>query len=94
LRLHIRWLFGIWIDNHGTGIMHSEGTYDVKTNTLTETGVASSPLGEMKMKMVSHYMDQDKFLLTMYAVAPEGEQKIMEITYTRAESKGASKQKP
>jgi hypothetical protein len=85
---------GIWIDNHGTGIMHSEGTYDVKTNTLTEIAVSNSPLGEMKMKMVSKYLDQDKFLLTMYSVTPAGEQKQMEISYTRAESSGKAKPKP
>lgn len=75
---------GSWIDNMGTGIMHSEGTYDAKTHTLTETGSSSSPMGTMKMRMITKYVDNDKFLFTMYMTIPDaGEQKAMEITYTR-----------
>lgn len=74
---------GAWIDDMGTGIMTTSGTYDVKTQTFTETGESSSPAGTMKFKMVSKYLTKDKFTFTMYMIA-EGEQKMMEITYTRA----------
>ncbi len=75
---------GSWVDNMGTGILNSEGTYDAKTHTLTETGSSSSPMGTMKMRMVTKYVDDDKFLFTMFMTLPDaGEQKAMEITYTR-----------
>ena len=76
---------GIWIDDMGTGIMHSEGTYDAKTHTMTEIAVGSSPVGDMKYKNVSRYLSDDEFTFTMYMVTPEGERKLMDITYTRAE---------
>ena len=84
---------GIWVDNMGTGIMSVEGTYDAKKQTLTEIGTSSSPTGTMKMRMTSHYIDKDKFLFTMYLTIPNGERKLMEITYTRAKSKKTKKAK-
>jgi hypothetical protein len=78
---------GTWMDNFGTGILHTTGTYDEKTKTMTETGETSSPLGPMKMKMVTQDVSDDKFVFTMYMVLPDGtEQKNMEITYTRKKS--------
>jgi hypothetical protein len=75
---------GTWIDTMSTGIMRTEGEYDEKTHTFTETGVASTPEGEAKMKMVSKYVDNDKFIFTMYEIQPDGtERKSLEITYTR-----------
>lgn len=85
---------GAWIDNHGTGIMHTEGTYDPKTHTMTETGSSMTPLGEMKMKMTSKYRDPNNFVFTMYALQGDDEQKVMEIEYTRAEPKEGRKKTP
>lgn len=76
---------GIWIDDMGTGIMHSEGTYDVKTHTMTEIAVSSSPTGEMKFKNVTRYLSNDEFIFTMYMMTPDGERKMMDITYKRVE---------
>ncbi|MEM6470584.1 MAG: DUF1579 domain-containing protein [Planctomycetota bacterium] len=76
---------GTWIDNFGSGMMRSVGTYDEKTDTLTENSTGSSPMGEMKMKMVTKYKSKDKFQLTMYTTNPDGsETKTMQIDYTRA----------
>jgi hypothetical protein len=76
---------GIWIDNMGTGIMHMTGSYDEKTHTMTELGESIMPTGPMKMKMVTRPVDDNKFVFTMYTLGPDGgEQKMMEITYTRA----------
>lgn len=82
---------GTWKDSMNTGIMHVEGTYDVKSHTLTETGVMSTPAGEMKTKNTTKYIDNNNFVFTMYMVTPEGEQKVFSINYTRA--KGDSKPK-
>lgn len=75
---------GIWIDNASTGIMHTTGSYDEKTHVMTETGEAVMPTGPMKMKMVTRPVDDKKFVFTMSLLTPDdGEQKMMEITYTR-----------
>ncbi len=74
---------GAWIDSMGTGIIRFEGTYDVKTNTLTETGVGSGPFGEMKWKTTTQYKSADEFLFTMFMLQGEKEMKMMEIVYSR-----------
>jgi hypothetical protein len=75
---------GTWIDNFGTGIMHTEGTYDPATHMMTETGKASCPTGPMSMKMVTVYKSNDEFEFTMYMIMPDGtEQRQMQIQYTR-----------
>lgn len=82
-----------WIDSMGTGIMLSEGSYDPKTHALTEVGTSSSPIGDMKMKMVSKYEDRDHFSMTMYMITDKGEQKSMVVKYTRDKSKGKKRKK-
>jgi hypothetical protein len=75
---------GTWVDNMGTGIMVTEGTYDEKTGEMTETGVSSSPAGDMKMRMVSKQVNDNEMHFTMYMAFPGGEeQKHMEIVYKR-----------
>lgn len=77
-----------WLDNMGTGIMNSEGTYDESTKTLTMLGSSATPMGEMKMKMENKKESKDKCVFTMYMVMPGEsgtmqEMKAMEIVYTR-----------
>lgn len=79
---------GTWLDNMGTGIMHSEGTYDESTKTLTMHGSSATPMGEMKMKMENKCVSKDKSIFTMYMVMPgesgeTQEMKAMQIVYTR-----------
>jgi hypothetical protein len=75
---------GAWVDTMGTGIMNTEGEYDEKKHELTETGVSSGPSGEEKFKMVSRYLDDNKFVFEMYMVDAQGQAaKMMEMTYTR-----------
>ena len=76
---------GIWIDNFGTGIMHSEGEFDEETKTMTEIAEGTTPLGKMRMKLVGKYNDDDKFIVTMYMLLPDDKEQLqMEFTYTRA----------
>ena len=82
---------GTWKDSLNTGIMHMEGTYDVKTHTLTEAGEMSTPQGIMKTKNTTKYVDKDHFVFTMYMVTPEGEQKAFSIAYSRAKGKAKPK---
>lgn len=75
---------GIWVDNAGTGIMHTVGTYNEKSKTMMEVGHSSSPLGEMKMRMITKTISDDEFVFTMYMQMPGAEEmKGLEIKYTR-----------
>lgn len=75
---------GAWIDNMGTGIMHTKGEWDQAAKTMTEIGKFVSPMGPMQMKLVSKVVDDNKFTFTMYWLLPDGaENKMMEIVYTR-----------
>jgi hypothetical protein len=82
----------VWIDSMGTGIMTMEGEYDEKKHELVETGVSIGPQGEEKFKLVSRYLDENKFEFSMYMVQPDGaESKVMDITYTRVSGPEAKK---
>ena len=78
----------IWLDNLGTGIIVTEGTYDEATETTTFVGEYDDPLaGRKKMKNVLREITKDRYVFEMYQVGSDGqEQKGMEITYTRQSS--------
>jgi hypothetical protein len=64
-----------------TGISTTEGSYDKKTKTMTEFGIAASPQGEMKIKEV----DKDTLVFSMYMIMPDDSETLgMVITYRRA----------
>jgi hypothetical protein len=79
-----------WIDNFGTGITVSHGTYDADKKTLTFTGEEDMPgYGKMKTRDVLKYVSDDQQLFEMYRapIADKAkETKVMEITYTRKKS--------
>ena len=76
--------FNVWIDNMGTGIMVSEGTYDEATKTLTYTGQMTEPMGtEMNVREVVNHTDNDHSTFEMYVDMGGKEVKNMEIKYTR-----------
>src|SRR5262249_80109 len=75
-----------WVDNMGTGIMRSEGTYDAKTKTLTMTTDEPDPMtGKMvKGRDVLHMESETKVVREFYRKGPGGkEAKTMEIVYTK-----------
>ncbi len=76
--------FNVWMDNMGTGIMVSEGTYDEVTKTLTFTGEMTDPMGtDMNVREVITAPDKDHSLFEMYVDMGGNEMKTMEIKYTR-----------
>lgn len=79
---------GTWVDTMNTSIMHTEGTWNDETDTLTETAVTNGLMGPQKVKMVTKHISDDKFTFTMLMVMPDGsEMPAMEITYERSEDK-------
>ena len=79
---------GSWIDNMGTGIQFSEGTYDPATKTFTYTS-EMEPVPGMKSQVreVLKATDNNHMTLEWYENQGGGEKKTMEINYTRAGKK-------
>jgi len=77
-----------WIDNMGTGIQFSDGTYDPATKTLTYTS-EMEPMPGMKMPVreVIKIADNNHMSLEWYENHGGQEKKTMEINYTRAGKK-------
>jgi hypothetical protein len=77
-----------WIDNMGTGIQFSEGTYDPATKSFTFTS-EMEPMPGMKMPVreVIKMTDKDHMLMEWYETHGGQEKKTMEIAYTRAGKK-------
>jgi hypothetical protein len=77
-----------WIDNMGTGIQFSEGTYDPGSKTFTFTS-EMEPVPGMKMPVreVLKMTDKDHMMLEWYENHGGQEKKTMEIAYTRAGKK-------
>jgi hypothetical protein len=79
---------GSWIDNMGTGIMFSEGTYDPATKTFTYTS-EFEPMPGMKQQIreVIKVTDNNHHTLEWYENRGGQQVKTMEINYTRAGKK-------
>ncbi|HYJ32993.1 MAG TPA: DUF1579 domain-containing protein [Candidatus Binatia bacterium] len=75
-----------WVDNMGTGIMLSQGpAMEPATHSYTLTGTMADPTGrESTMREVTNIVDGNTYTMTMYANDKGQEQKMMEITYSRA----------
>jgi hypothetical protein len=73
-----------WIDNMGTGIMNSEGTYDPAAKTLTYLA-EYEPMPGMKtrMRQVIKIMDKNHRTMEFFEDREGKEVKTMEITYER-----------
>lgn len=77
-----------WIDNVGTGIMTTEGTWDAATKTLNQSGKCVDPSAgnakEMAIRQVTKIIDDKNHVFEMYGPGPDGkEYKMMEIKMTR-----------
>ena len=73
-----------WVDNMGTGIEFSEGTYDPATKSLTYTS-EMEPMPGMKTKVreVIKIVDDNHMTLEWYETQKGKERKTMEIAYTK-----------
>jgi hypothetical protein len=77
-----------WIDNMGTGIQFSDGTYDPATKTLTYTSeIEMMPGMKMPVREVLKLTDKDHMMLEWFETHGGQEKKTMEIAYSRAGKK-------
>lgn len=92
---HKKKYVGSWVDNMTPAISRMEGDYDKKTKTLTMFSEGTDPeTGKpTKTKNVGEYTDKNNRKFTMYILKPgEKEEyvKMMELVYTRSDSKKKS----
>ena len=79
---------GSWIDNMGTGIMFSEGTYDPATKTFTyNSEYEGIPGMKTQIREVIKVTDNNHHTLEWYENRGGQDVKTMEINYTRAGKK-------
>jgi hypothetical protein len=77
-----------WIDNMGTGIMASEGTYDASTKTFTfHANYEMAPGVQSKIRETLKMTDKDHHTMEWFEQRGGQEVKTMEIAYTRAGKK-------
>lgn len=77
-----------WVDNSGTGMMYSEGTWDEATKTITYMGkCVAAGMGdgsETGVKQILKMVDDTHHEFAMYMIDEDGkETKSMEIKYTK-----------
>jgi len=74
-----------WINNMGTGIMNSEGTYDANSKTLTYHAESEMMPGmKTKIREVIKITDNDHHTFEFFEDRGGKEVKTMEINYTRS----------
>ena len=77
-----------WIDNMGTGIQYSEGTYDPTSKTFTFTSeMEMMPGMKTPVRETLKMTDKDHILMEWYETHGGQEKKTMEIAYTRSGKK-------
>src|SRR6266480_4245903 len=77
-----------WIDNMGTGIQYSEGTYDPASKTFTFTSeMEMMPGMKTPVREVLKMTDKDHIMMEWYETHGGQEKKTMEIAYTRSGKK-------
>ena len=76
---------GIWIDNMGTGIAITKGTYDEATKTINSVGTSVDPMTktEITFREAIRIIDDNHQVLEMYMDYQGEEFKSMEVEYTR-----------
>ena len=77
-----------WIDNMGTGMMTTEGTWDEASKSLTQTGDCVDPstgtAKKMAVRQVTKVLDDKNQVFEMYCPGPDGkEYKMMEVKMMR-----------
>jgi hypothetical protein len=77
-----------WIDNMGTGIQFSEGTYDPASKTFTfASEMEMMPGMKTPVREMLKLTDKDHMLMEWYETHGGQEKKTMEIAYTRVGKK-------
>ena len=65
-----------WIDNSSTSFYLTEGTRDVSSNVMTETGLWPDFMtgGTVKVRAITKMLSNDEFVYEMYMEGPDGKE--------------------
>jgi len=78
---------GTWIDNFGTGILHSEGHYDPASKTFEYSSSGPDLMytnDYVPMRSTERWIDADHWIMQSFSPGGDGEEFMnMEIEYTR-----------
>lgn len=69
--------FNVWVDNMGTGMLETRGTYDPAARTLELVGTYDDPMTGaegMRMRTVTKTVDDGHLIHEMYMEGPDGEE--------------------
>ena len=79
-----------WMDTMGTGIYYFEGTAGADGKTITQKSNYDDPVqGPVEWRSVTRIVDDNTLEFEMYSTDKSGkEQKMTEMTYTRATAAG------
>lgn len=75
-----------WIDNMGTGIMHSEGKYDKSTKTISYVGTMFDPMQntDVPYRQTVQMVDDNHMIMEMYNINKDNkEYKSLHVDYVR-----------
>ena len=74
-----------WIDNMGSGIMYSEGTYDSTNKMMTMIGSAMDPVTgkPTDIRETMTFIDDKTQMMEMYETKNGKERKTLEIKFTK-----------
>lgn len=75
-----------WIDNVGTGLAVSEGTYDAASRTFNYVTQGPDPVADsyVPMRVIERWSDRDHWVMQAFMHGSEGKEYMcMEIEYTR-----------
>ena len=83
---HTKKYVSTWMDSMGTGIYYFEGTADAEQRTITQECDYDDPVkGPLTWRSITRFVNDDTHEFEMYSIDESGkEEKMMEITYTRA----------
>ncbi|HMB69324.1 MAG TPA: DUF1579 family protein [bacterium] len=79
--------FNVWFDNFGTGVLVSRGQEDENGDVIV-TGEMLDPMTNESVgyRMVTKVTGEDTHTFELHMDSPEGEQRVMEVLYTRVKS--------
>lgn len=81
----------VWIDNLGTGLSVTSGSYDPKTKELTESGTTTLTGSETPYRGVTTFVDDSTYTYEYFITYPDGtEFRHMVVMYNKADDIGGA----
>lgn len=80
----------VWIDNLGTGLSVTSGSYDTGTNKLTESGTTTFMASELPYKGVTTFVDEDTYTYEYFITDSDGSESLKMVIMYKKNNSGVS----